>query len=174
MENIINVTRINYVLDFLQKTQSSDVDSLPNELLKTNSQTEPTKFETKPSPRYPRRNRRAPDRYSPQFKLRGEMQVSSNMPSTLHIGNSPDYFPRHTCQSFPTIHSTCISYIHMDSSFPLTHVDLWINIFLSPQLDTFEPGWFDLSPNEFRRAQKNVLCLLSPVIHCFEPGYPLF
>jgi len=48
---------------FSSKTQSSDVESLSDELLKKNSQSEPAKSEAEALPRYPRRNRRPPDRF---------------------------------------------------------------------------------------------------------------
>ena len=60
------------------------------------------------------------------------------MPSGLHIGNFPDNYLGHTRWSFPTIHSICISYIHMDSSFPLIYVGLFLlsilYIYMCPRL----------------------------------------
>jgi transposase InsO family protein len=55
---------------FSSKNQSSDIDSLPDDLLKNNLptepiQSEPIQSEPETTSRYPRRNRRAPDRYQP-------------------------------------------------------------------------------------------------------------
>jgi hypothetical protein len=48
---------------FSSNTQSSDTDSIPDDLLNNKSQHGPTNSESEPPPRYPQRNRRAPDRY---------------------------------------------------------------------------------------------------------------
>ena len=63
---------------YSSNVNSSDIDSLLDDLLETSSKptiaTAPTAQPSKlTSPRYLRRNRRSPDRYTPTRDLRGEM-----------------------------------------------------------------------------------------------------
>ena len=65
MDNIINAINNQLRRDYIQDNHLSDTEGLPDDLVNKMPQRMANNLPKQSSPRYPRRNRRAPDRYPP-------------------------------------------------------------------------------------------------------------